>query len=41
MIWFDMMVIPTDAPHPENSCAFLDYFVRTAPCKVTRRMTDW
>ena len=27
MTWFDMMVIPTDAPHPENSCAFLDYFV--------------
>ena len=27
MIWFDMMAIPTDAPHPENAYAFLDYLM--------------
>jgi len=27
MIWFDMMAIPTDAPHPENAHAFLDYLM--------------
>jgi len=27
MIWFDMMSIPVDAPHPENAYAFLDYLM--------------
>jgi putrescine transport system substrate-binding protein len=27
MIWFDMMAIPTDAPHPQNAYAFLDYLM--------------
>ena len=27
MIWFDLMAIPTDAPHPENAYAFLDYLM--------------
>jgi putrescine transport system substrate-binding protein len=27
MIWFDTMVIPVDAPHPENAYAFLDYLM--------------
>ena len=27
MIWFDMMAIPVDAPHPENAYAFLDYLM--------------
>jgi len=27
MIWFDMLAIPTDAPHPENAYAFLDYLM--------------
>ena len=27
MIWFDMMAIPADAPHPENAYAFLDYLM--------------
>ena len=27
MIWFDMLAIPTDAPHPEHAYAFLDYLM--------------
>jgi putrescine transport system substrate-binding protein len=27
MIWFDMLAIPTDAPHPQNAYAFLDYLM--------------
>ena len=27
MIWFDLMAIPVDAPHPENAYAFLDYLM--------------
>jgi putrescine transport system substrate-binding protein len=27
MIWFDMMAIPSDAPHPQNAHAFLDYLM--------------
>jgi len=27
MIWFDMVAIPADAPHPENAYAFLDYLM--------------
>ena len=26
-IWFDMIAIPADAPHPENAYAFLDYIM--------------
>lgn len=26
-IWFDMIAIPIDAPHPENAHAFLDYLM--------------
>lgn len=26
-IWFDMIAIPIDAPHPENAYAFLDYLM--------------
>ena len=28
VIWFDMMAIPADAPHPENAHKFLDYIMR-------------
>jgi len=27
MIWFDMMAVPVDAPHPENAYAFMDYLM--------------
>ncbi len=27
LIWFDMMTIPSDAPHPENAHAFLDFLM--------------
>jgi putrescine transport system substrate-binding protein len=26
-VWFDMIAIPVDAPHPENAYAFLDYLM--------------
>jgi putrescine transport system substrate-binding protein len=26
--WFDVWVIPDDAPHPENALLFLDYMMR-------------
>jgi putrescine transport system substrate-binding protein len=26
-IWFDLMAIPVDAPHPDNAYAFLDYLM--------------
>jgi putrescine transport system substrate-binding protein len=28
LMWFDQMAIPTDAPHPNNAHAFLDYIMR-------------
>lgn len=28
VIWFDMMAIPTDAPHPENAHKFLNFIMR-------------
>ena len=28
VIWFDMMAIPADAPHPENAHKFLDYIMQ-------------
>lgn len=28
IIWFDMMAIPADAPHPNNAHAFIDYILR-------------
>ncbi|MDH4653402.1 MULTISPECIES: polyamine ABC transporter substrate-binding protein [unclassified Pseudomonas] len=28
LIWFDTMVIPVDAPHPEAAHAFIDYMLR-------------
>ncbi len=27
LMWFDLMVIPADAPHPENAHLFLDYIM--------------
>ncbi len=27
LMWFDQMAIPTDAPHPENALAFLNYIM--------------
>ncbi len=27
-MWFDMMAIPADAPHPENAHRFIDYLMR-------------
>ena len=27
LMWFDLMVIPSDAPHPENAHLFLDYIM--------------
>ena len=28
LMWFDMMAIPADAPHPENALTFLNYIMR-------------
>ena len=28
LMWFDLMAIPADAPHPENAHLFLDYIMR-------------
>ncbi|MBM3517390.1 MAG: polyamine ABC transporter substrate-binding protein [Alphaproteobacteria bacterium] len=28
LMWFDMMAIPADAPHPDNAHLFLDYIMR-------------
>jgi len=28
IIWFDLMAVPADAPHPENAHLFLDYIMR-------------
>jgi putrescine transport system substrate-binding protein len=28
VIWFDMMAIPADAPHPENAHKFIDFIMR-------------
>ncbi|MEO1493839.1 MAG: polyamine ABC transporter substrate-binding protein [Pseudomonadota bacterium] len=28
LMWFDMMAIPNDAPHPENAHTFIDYMLR-------------
>jgi len=28
LMWFDMMAIPADAPHPENAHLFIDYIMR-------------
>lgn len=28
IIWFDLMAIPVDAPHPQNAHAFLDFIMR-------------
>jgi putrescine transport system substrate-binding protein len=28
VIWFDVMAIPTDAPHPANAHAFIDFLLR-------------
>ena len=28
LLWFDMMAIPADAPHPENAHLFIDYIMR-------------
>ncbi|SOD94913.1 polyamine ABC transporter substrate-binding protein [Caenispirillum bisanense] len=28
MVWFDTLVIPKDAPHPENAHAFIDFLLR-------------
>ena len=29
MMWFDMMAIPADAPHPDNALKFLNYVMGT------------
>jgi spermidine/putrescine-binding protein len=26
-VWFDLIAIPADAPHPENAYAFIDYLM--------------
>jgi len=28
LMWFDMMAIPADAPHPENALTFINYMMR-------------
>ena len=28
LMWFDMMAVPKDAPHPENAHVFIDYLMR-------------
>ena len=28
LMWFDMLAIPADAPHPENALAFIDYLMK-------------
>ena len=27
-MWFDMMAVPADAPHPDEAHAFIDYILR-------------
>jgi putrescine transport system substrate-binding protein len=27
IIWFDMLAIPSDAPHPDNALAFINYLL--------------
>ncbi|MEO1689506.1 MAG: spermidine/putrescine ABC transporter substrate-binding protein PotF, partial [Pseudomonadota bacterium] len=36
--WFDMMGIPSDAPHPQNAHLFLDYLMRP---EVTAGITNY
>ncbi len=38
MIWFDMMGIPKDAPHPGNAHAFINYVLKP---EVTASITDF
>jgi putrescine transport system substrate-binding protein len=38
VIWFDLMAIPADAPHPENAHAFLNYIMRP---EVTAAITNY
>lgn len=38
VLWFDMMAIPADAPHPENAHAFLNYLMEP---EVTAAITNY
>ena len=37
-MWFDMMAIPADAPHPENALTFINYMMQP---KVIAKATDY
>ncbi|GGB38077.1 putrescine-binding periplasmic protein [Tistrella bauzanensis] len=37
-LWFDMLAIPVDAPHPENAHAFINYVLEP---KVTAAISDY
>ena len=37
-MWFDMMAIPADAPHPENALTFINYLMQP---KVIAKATDY
>jgi len=37
MVWFDMMAIPVDAPHPHNAHVFIDFILRPS---VIARITN-
>jgi putrescine transport system substrate-binding protein len=38
ILWFDMLAIPADAPHPENAHAFLNYLLEP---EVTAAITNY
>jgi len=38
IIWFDMMAIPKDAPHPNNAHAFINYIIKP---EVTAAITNY
>ena len=38
IIWFDMLAIPSDAPHPENAHRFIDYLLEP---EVIAAITDY
>ncbi|GEO82257.1 polyamine ABC transporter substrate-binding protein [Pararhodospirillum oryzae] len=38
LMWFDMMSIPADAPHPDNAHAFINFIMRP---EITAAITDY
>ena len=38
IIWFDMLAVPSDAPHPQNAHLFIDYILEP---EVIAAITDY